>query len=129
MVGNLVPGETVVLTPVGEPGDYQPEDAEPGGPQTGGPQTGGPQTGDSKPGDDGPGDCRLGGTGKTQLAATLAHALWDTRAVDLLVWVTAFSRDAIVTAYAQALADIGIADADQDLEAGAARFLAWLAET
>src|SRR5229473_4975631 len=129
MVGNVVRGETVVLTPVGEPGDSQPGRPQTGGPQTGDSQTGDSQPGDSRPGDSRPGDHRLGGTGKTQLAATLAHALWDNRAVDLLVWVTAFSRDAIVTAYAQALADIGIADADQDLEAGAARFLAWLAET
>jgi len=129
MVGNVVPGETVVLTPVGEPGDSQPGNSQPGDSMPGDFRAGDSRPGDSKPSDDGPGDYRLGGTGKTQLAATLAHVLWDTRAVDLLAWVTAFSRDAIVTAYAQALADIGIADADQDLEAGARRFLAWLAET
>src|SRR5277367_5571776 len=36
-----------------------------------------------------------GGTGKTQLAAALAHQLWDSRAVDLLVWVKASTRNAI----------------------------------
>jgi tetratricopeptide (TPR) repeat protein len=70
-----------------------------------------------------------GGTGKTQLAAALAHLLWETSAVDLLVWVTATSRDAIVTAYAQALADIGITDPDEDPQAAATRLLRWLAET
>src|SRR5262245_29181086 len=39
----------------------------------------------------------LGGTGKTQLAVAIAHALWDRRALDLLVWVTPSSRDAVVT--------------------------------
>src|ERR1017187_7186097 len=77
LVSALARDETVVLTPP----------AGPGGP--------------------GPQEHGRGGTGKTQLAAALAHLLWETRAVDLLVWVTATSRDAIVTAYAQALADIG----------------------
>src|SRR5215469_7560604 len=29
----------------------------------------------------------LGGTGKTQLAAAVAHVLWQQRALDLLLWV------------------------------------------
>jgi tetratricopeptide (TPR) repeat protein len=94
LVGSLPPGETVVLTPAGEPGEN-----------------------------------RLGGTGKTQLASALAHSLWGTGTVDLLVWVTAFSRAAVVTAYAQALADIGITEANEDCEADAAQFLRWLATT
>ena len=49
----------------------------------------------------------VGGTGKTQLAAAFAITLWDQRAVDLLVWVTASSRDAVLTGYTQALADAG----------------------
>ena len=49
--------------------------------------------------------------------------------MDLLIWITATSRDAIVTAYAQALADIGTAGLDDDPEAAAARLLTWLAET
>jgi tetratricopeptide (TPR) repeat protein len=91
LLGDLVPDETVVLTPAGTHGD--------------------------------------GGTGKTQLAAALAHALWETRKVDLVVWVNAIGRDAVVMAYAQALADIGIADPDEDPEAAATRLLKWLAET
>ncbi|MGP7998028.1 MAG: tetratricopeptide repeat protein [Streptosporangiaceae bacterium] len=71
----------------------------------------------------------FGGSGKTQLAAVLAHGLWDNRSVDLLVWVTAASRDAILTGYATALADLGAADPDDDLLASAQRFLAWLSGT
>ena len=76
-----------------------------------------------------PRQAALGGSGKTQLAAALAHSLWDTRGVDLLVWVCATSREAILNAYALALADLGAADPDDDLTAAAGRFLAWLSGT
>ena len=55
-----------------------------------------------------------GGTGKTQLAVAFAHALWQGGATDLLVWVPATSRDAIVTGYAQALVEIGAGDTGED---------------
>ena len=70
-----------------------------------------------------------GGSGKTQLAAALAHELWDNRAVDLLVWVKASSRSAIMTGYALTLAELGAADPGDDLLTGAQRFLAWLSST
>jgi hypothetical protein len=69
----------------------------------------------------------LGGVGKTQLAAGLAHRVWDRHDVDLLVWVPATSRDSVVTSYAQAAADIAGID-DPDPEHAAGRLLAWLAE-
>jgi tetratricopeptide (TPR) repeat protein len=43
-----------------------------------------------------------GGTGKTQLAAAYAHSMWQSRDIELLVWITASSRAAILTGYAQA---------------------------
>ena len=43
-----------------------------------------------------------GGTGKTQLAVEFAHAMWNTRAVEVLVWVTAASRESVITGFAQA---------------------------
>ena len=70
----------------------------------------------------------LGGVGKTQLAAGLAHRVWQWREVDLLVWVTATSRTSVVTGYAQAAADVSGVD-DTDPDQAAARFLAWLAST
>ena len=70
----------------------------------------------------------LGGVGKTQLAAGLAERLWQRGALDLLVWISATSRSAVLSGYAQAAADVtGIEDPDQ--EQGARRFLAWLATT
>ena len=69
----------------------------------------------------------LGGVGKTQLAANFAHRLWDERAVELLVWITASSRTSIVTGYAEAAGKVTGTD-DPDPERAATRFLAWLAE-
>src|SRR5215470_16024435 len=46
------------------------------------------------------------GTGKTQLAVEFAHAMWNARAVDLLVWVPAGNRTAILTSYAQAMTEL-----------------------
>jgi tetratricopeptide (TPR) repeat protein len=72
----------------------------------------------------------LGGTGKTQLALAVAHALWERNALDLVLWVTPSSRDAVVTGYAQAMQDVsgGLAGGEGP-EAAAAHFLDWLAET
>jgi tetratricopeptide (TPR) repeat protein len=71
----------------------------------------------------------MGGTGKTQLAAAIAHTLWNRGAVDLVLWVTASSRDAVLTGYAQALGDVGLPDPYEGPEVAASHFLAWLAET
>ena len=55
----------------------------------------------------------VGGTGKTQLAVGFAHQMWSTRSVDLLVWVAAGNRTAIVAGYARAAADLNLAEARQ----------------
>jgi hypothetical protein len=70
----------------------------------------------------------LGGVGKTQLAAALAHYRWNHGDVDLLVWVNATARTSIVARYAEAAADVTGVD-HPDPEQGAARLLAWLAAT
>jgi tetratricopeptide (TPR) repeat protein len=71
----------------------------------------------------------VGGTGKTQLAAAIAHTLWDQRAVDLLVWVTVSGRDVVLTSYAQAMGDMGEPEPYRGPQAAASHFQAWLAET
>jgi len=70
-----------------------------------------------------------GGTGKTQLAVEFAHAMWNGRLVEVLVWVTATNADAVLTGFAQAadLIDAGLAS--EGAEAAAARFVSWLART
>ena len=70
-----------------------------------------------------------GGTGKTQLAVAFTHALWGARAVDALVWVSATSREAIITGFAQAARTVGAAEAALSAEAAADRFIGWLAHT
>ena len=70
-----------------------------------------------------------GGTGKTQLAVAFAHALWGARAVDALVWVSATSRESIITGFAQAARTVGAADETLSAEAAADRFLGWLGHT
>ncbi|TYC66652.1 tetratricopeptide repeat protein [Streptomyces sp. CB01881] len=78
---------------------------------------------------DTPARCRIlvgtVGAGKTQLAANEARTAWQAGQLDLLVWVTAGSRAAILTAYAQAIAEITGRD-PADPEQGAREFLAWL---
>jgi tetratricopeptide (TPR) repeat protein len=55
--------------------------------------------------------------------------MWKTRDLDLLVWVTATSRAAVLTGYASAaVAAMGV-DPAGDAELLAARFVSWLAET
>src|SRR6266487_118605 len=71
----------------------------------------------------------VGGTGKTQLAAAIAHTLWDRRAVDLLVWVTVSGRDAVLAGYAQAMGDVGEPEPYRGPQAAASHFQSWLAET
>jgi tetratricopeptide (TPR) repeat protein len=71
----------------------------------------------------------MGGTGKTQLAVAIAHTLWNQRAVDLLVWVTASGRDAILTSYAHTLRDVGAPDPGEGPRVAASHLLEWLAET
>ncbi|MEU1162469.1 tetratricopeptide repeat protein [Streptomyces sp. NPDC005921] len=71
----------------------------------------------------------MGGVGKTQLAADYARTAWnDPSAIgglDVLVWTTASSRQAIVNGYAQAGVELCRADPD-DAETAARTFLAWL---
>src|SRR5580698_5580692 len=109
----LRPGETILLVP---------------------PQAGDPDDGRRAAG------AAAGGTGKTQLAVGFAHQMWSTRAVDLLVWVAAGNRTAIVAGYARAAADLNLADgggaragagagAGETADAGAQRFLDWLRRT
>src|SRR5262249_44120383 len=79
-------------------------------------------------GDDGPTRALrvLGGTGKTQLAIAAAQALKEAQAIDLLMWVHAGSRAAIVTGYAHASGQVG-AVRPRDAEPAARQLPDWLA--
>jgi tetratricopeptide (TPR) repeat protein len=71
----------------------------------------------------------VGGTGKTQLAVEFAHAMWNGRLVEVLVWVTATNAEAVVTGFAQAANMVDAGPSNEGAEAAAARFVAWLAHT
>src|SRR6266536_2368558 len=70
-----------------------------------------------------------GGTGKTQLAVEFTHAMWNTRTVEILIWVNAASRDSIITGFAQAANTVDASQPDEGAETAAARFVSWLAHT
>lgn len=71
-----------------------------------------------------------GGVGKTQLAAAFAHDQLEAGKVDVLVWVAAVSRDAILTAYNAALAKVRPdRSSTGDAEAKAGEWLTWLSAT
>jgi tetratricopeptide (TPR) repeat protein len=89
-----------------------------------------------------------GGTGKTQLAVSYAYSLWSVRAVEVLIWVTAASRGAIITGFAEAAQVVGAGRGDDGagrghdgagrghhggldlgVEGAARRFAGWMART
>ncbi len=86
-------------------------------------------TGAGGTGAGGTGAGAAGGTGKTQLAVGYAHAMWTAGAVDLLVWVPAASRTAILSGFAQAAADVDGEKPGESADAAARRFLGWLERT
>jgi tetratricopeptide (TPR) repeat protein len=71
----------------------------------------------------------LGASGKTQIAVMLAETLWRSGAVDVVVWISATSRSAVLSGYVEAwVAATGI-EPTGTAESVAARFVSWLAET
>ena len=70
-----------------------------------------------------------GGTGKTQLAVAFCRVLRDRRAVEVLAWVNAASREAVVTGFAQAASLVDAGHQGEGAEAAAARFVSWLERT
>jgi tetratricopeptide (TPR) repeat protein len=71
----------------------------------------------------------LRSSGKTQLAAAFAESLWQSRRLDLLVWIQATSRASVLSGYAAATASVTGRDQASSCESVAAQFLSYLAET
>ena len=71
----------------------------------------------------------LRASGKTQLAAAFAESLWQSGALDLLVWIQATSRASVLSGYAAATAAATGRDQASSCESVAAQFLGWLGET
>jgi tetratricopeptide (TPR) repeat protein len=66
--------------------------------------------------------------GKTQLAVSFAQSLWQSGAVDLVIWLTATSQASMLSGYATAAAAVGSQFAG-NADAVTARLLSWLRET
>src|SRR6266536_1571159 len=81
-IGKLDPGDTLILVPAPDAGPAGATLAAGGGAHL-------TASGGLSPSGGRAHLAASGGSGKTQLAAALAHQLWDNRAVDLLVWVKA----------------------------------------
>jgi len=71
----------------------------------------------------------LRSSGKTHLAAAFAESLWQSRGLDLLVWIDATSRASVLSGYAAATAAATGRDQASSCESIAAQFLNWLGET
>ena len=71
----------------------------------------------------------LRSTGKSQLAAAFAESMWHARELDLLVWIAATSRAAVLSGYAEAMATATGRDQATSCESVAAQFVTWLGET
>ncbi|MEU2783023.1 tetratricopeptide repeat protein [Streptomyces sp. NPDC007110] len=70
----------------------------------------------------------MGGVGKSQLAARYAQQRFEAGSLDLLVWVGATSRDAVISGYARAARAVLPESAlTEGPEAAARAFLEWLA--
>jgi tetratricopeptide (TPR) repeat protein len=68
-------------------------------------------------------------TGKTQLAVQYAEAQWQARAIELLVWIDASTRESILSGYADAAAALTGARPAGTAELTAASFLQWMSLT
>ena len=71
----------------------------------------------------------LRSSGKTQLAAAFAESLWQSHELDLLVWIQATSRAAVLSGYAAATAAATGREQVISCELVTAQFLGWLSET
>jgi tetratricopeptide (TPR) repeat protein len=71
----------------------------------------------------------LGASGKTQIAVMLAETLWRSAAVDIVVWISATSRSAVLSGYVEAWAAATGIEPAGTAESIAAQFVSWLAET
>jgi tetratricopeptide (TPR) repeat protein len=70
----------------------------------------------------------LGGTGKTCLAAALAHAHYENSISQLVLWISASGPDAVISGYAQAVRELDeVPQPGENPERAAGRFLSWLA--
>ena len=67
--------------------------------------------------------------GKTQLAVCVAESLWQSRRLELLIWLTCAKRASVLSGYLEAAAAVRESDLAGDGESVARRFVHWLGQT
>jgi len=71
----------------------------------------------------------LGPSGKTQIAVMIAESLWQSGAIDVLIWISATDRASVLSGFVEAsMAATGV-EPTGTAESVAVRFLSWLGET
>jgi tetratricopeptide (TPR) repeat protein len=70
-----------------------------------------------------------GASGKTQTAAMIAESLWQSRAIDVLIWISVTSRAAVLSGFVQASVAATGLEPTGTAESVAARFAGWLGGT
>jgi tetratricopeptide (TPR) repeat protein len=76
-----------------------------------------------------PGSDLLRCTGKTQIAVQYAESQWQSRAIELLIWIDASTRESILSGYADAAATLTGARLAGTAESIATSLLRWLSQT
>jgi tetratricopeptide (TPR) repeat protein len=71
----------------------------------------------------------LGASGKTQIAVMIAETLWRSGAVDVVVWISAANRAAVLSGYVEAWAAAAGIEPAGTAESIAAQFVNWLTQT
>jgi tetratricopeptide (TPR) repeat protein len=71
----------------------------------------------------------LGTSGKTQLAAMIAESLWQSHAIDALIWISVTNRASVLSGFVEASAAATGIEPTGTAESVAVRFLSWLGET
>src|SRR6201994_1913850 len=67
----------------------------------------------------------LGACGKTQIAVIIAETLWRSGAIDMLIWINATSRAAVLSAFIEASVAASGIKPTGTAESIVARFIGW----
>jgi len=71
----------------------------------------------------------LGTSGKTQIAVMIAELLWQSRAIDALIWISATDRASLLSGFVEASVAATGVEPTGTAESVAVRFISWLSET
>jgi tetratricopeptide (TPR) repeat protein len=70
----------------------------------------------------------LGTSGKTQIAAMIAESLWQSHAIDVLIWISAIDQASVLSGFVEASVAATDIEPTGSAESVAVRFISWLRE-